>query len=139
MESNSDTYAIEIKPKQGWLWDTCDIYNLCDKKREEAATTTHDQQQYEMQGLPRASLPSRAPTSCHDKRDDDIKSFSQDIRCRHCSMQLLKVIAINNIVIQGFVFSCPKKKFFLKLNLINFYPNQDSERCANYFCFLLPL
>ncbi|KAL9920131.1 inositol phosphate kinase 1 isoform 2-T5 [Glossina fuscipes fuscipes] len=91
LESNSDTYAVEIKPKQGWLWDIYDINNLSGKKRETAAPTTHVQQQCGMQGLPKVSLPSRAPTSWHDNRDDDIKSFSQDIRCRYCSMQLLKL------------------------------------------------
>uniref|UniRef100_A0A1A9WMS2 Inositol-pentakisphosphate 2-kinase n=1 Tax=Glossina brevipalpis TaxID=37001 RepID=A0A1A9WMS2_9MUSC len=94
LESNSDTYAIEIKPKQGWLWEIYDFYNLCDRQRGTVTAIKHDHQQDQEKNLSLASLLCEATTRCHSKRDDDdddTKSLSQDIRCRYCSMQLLKL------------------------------------------------
>jgi len=71
-----DTYAIEIKPKQGWLQLPSDVSDLFDLMPAGAAETMdmdascNPRQEQGQQGL------TLTPDKC---------------RCRYCSMQLLKV------------------------------------------------
>lgn len=68
-----DTYAIEIKPKQGWLQLPSDVSDLFDLMPEGSEGQTID--------------PSAQLTSCNPTR------LEGKCRCRYCSMQQLKVSA----------------------------------------------
>lgn len=68
-----DTYAIEIKPKQGWLQLPSDVSDLFDLMPEASDGQTID--------------PAQLTSSCNRSRGEG------KCRCRYCSMQQLKVSA----------------------------------------------
>lgn len=74
-----DTYAIEIKPKQGWLQLASDVNDLFDLMPPGAETKPNRE--------PHPEMKPRDPDKCW---------------CRYCSMQLLKVsgrVAITKVVL----------------------------------------
>lgn len=65
-----DTYAIEIKPKQGWLQLASDVNDLFDL-------------------MPSGAVTKPKETTCNQEENEP--SARDKCWCRFCSMQLLKV------------------------------------------------
>nr|XP_036223269.1 inositol-pentakisphosphate 2-kinase isoform X2 [Bactrocera oleae]XP_036223270.1 inositol-pentakisphosphate 2-kinase isoform X2 [Bactrocera oleae] len=73
-----DTYAIEIKPKQGWLLPTEVVSNLFELKKRPALATATAATAEQQQETKRAEVMAK-PARCHVAR------------CRFCAMQFLKL------------------------------------------------
>ncbi|XP_020806845.1 inositol-pentakisphosphate 2-kinase isoform X1 [Drosophila serrata] len=87
-----DTYAIEIKPKQGWLQLASDVNDLFDLMPAEAETK-----------------PNRDGEAKKDKHRPEEKLKDRDkCWCRYCSMQLLK---LHNGKIKRLGHYCPLELF----------------------------
>ncbi|XP_017051743.1 inositol-pentakisphosphate 2-kinase isoform X2 [Drosophila ficusphila] len=88
-----DTYAIEIKPKQGWLQLASDVNDLFDLMPTGAGTKPKEQPQDQK---------DEGETEEEEQRDRD------KCRCRFCSMQLLK---LHNGKIKRLGHYCPLDLF----------------------------
>lgn len=86
-----DTYAIEIKPKQGWIQLASDVNDLFDlmpavaETKPNKDTKAEDKREWEAKEQPE-------PEPEWEQKDQEQQALTRDkCWCRYCNMQLLKV------------------------------------------------